>query len=1138
MSARLSASQLNNYLGCEHHTALWLGQTKRPEQMDASTKLVQDKGTEHEARVLAQLEAVHGPAVRIAGHEATLEARLAQTVAAIRAGAPLIYQAALYSERWVGFADFLVRKRRDSDGTWQYAPEDAKLKFSTTAAHVLQLTVYAELLLVTAQVKATHGTIYTGSGEPEEFDLRKTAHITARLMRRLEAFVDLPTRDTRPRRVAACTHCPYSERCEAEWRAADSPIFVANITANQVDALANAQITTLESLAAADPEQTVDGIGQETWVRIQRQARLQARARRARVDATANPVAQVEILPAIRGRGYTALPPPDAGDLFFDMEGDPHFPAGTQGPDGPLCAPGLEYLFGVWGPSGPGGASAYQAFWGLDRVQELAAFEATMQLFMAHLARYPSAHIYHYNSYEVAALKRISNLNKACMPELDQLLREQRFVDLYPIVRQALCVSTEQYSLKALETIYWPHRTGAVSTAGDSIVQFEEWLKDTTQQHILDAIAQYNREDCQSTSELRAWLVAQRPLDEAYQYTGELTDEDAKKAARALAAATEHAAREALVVQLKANPQLSGQVATLLGQLLWFYERALKPAWWEHFEWPKRSEEDLMESLECVGGMTLDPDVPLATIKQSHIATYRFPPQATKREAGDSVLYADTLTSAGTIHSIDADAGVLTLKRSIKKGSFPLRMSVVPRAVYPTEKQAAALRALIERVASGDLHSDRAILELLERRLPRFEGRETGLPVIAEGAPLTEATVQAVLSLDHSYLPIQGPPGTGKTHTTACAIVALLRAGKRVAVASNSHRVIDHVLDEVERLSLESGYRFKGAKFGQAPVGCRRGLIENSVVEDDITAEHRLVGATAFFLTNPSQAGQFDYLIIDEAGQVALANVVAMSACAQNLVLVGDQQQLAQPVQGIHPDSSGVSCLDYVLQGRATVLPERGVLLNVSWRMHPAVCDFISEFIYDGLLHSHPSAQRRRIVLQGAVSPAIKPVGLSVVTVRHSGCEQSSQPEARVIHDLITELLGQQFMDEHGVTRPLSLSDIIVVAPFNAQVQLLRKALPAGIDIGSVDKFQGQQAVVSIVSMTTSHGDDAPRGSAFLFSTERINVALSRAKCLAILVRSATLLDGIPKSVEDLQRLDVFAALDARVGVAIEAHKP
>jgi uncharacterized protein len=219
------------------------------------------------------------------------------------------------------------------------------------------------------------------------------------------------------------------------------------------------------------------------------------------------------------------------------------------------------------------------------------------------------------------------------------------------------------------------------------------------------------------------------------------------------------------------------------------------------------------------------------------------------------------------------------------------------------------------------------------------------------------------------------------------------------------------------------------------------------------------------------------------------------------------------------------------MEGHATVPPERGVLLDVSWRMHPDVCGFISDFIYDGRLQSHAQAKRRHLILQGAVNPAIKSTGLSVLLVDHAGCDQTSLAEAQAIQQLIAELLTQQFMDEQGVTQPLTLADIMVVAPFNAQVQLLQKVLPPGTAIGTVDKFQGQQAIVSIVSMTTSHGDDAPRGSAFLFSTERLNVALSRAKCLSILVRSRTLLDGTPSSVLDLERLDVFAALDSRAGV-------
>ena len=259
---------------------------------------------------------------------------------------------------------------------------------------------------------------------------------------------------------------------------------------------------------------------------------------------------------------------------------------------------------------------------------------------------------------------------------------------------------------------------------------------------------------------------------------------------------------------------------------------------------------------------------------------------------------------------------------------------------------------------------------------------------------------------------------------------------------------------------------------------------------------------------------------------MSLGNLVAIAGCARNIVLVGDQMQLPQPVQGVHPGESGLSCLDYLMQDHATVSPERGILLNISWRMHPAICGFISDVFYDGRLTSHPEAAERRLVLKPGAHPMLRAVGLSVMEISHKGCTQSSSEEALAVAELIQSLLAQSIRDKTGAVRKFELNDVLVVAPFNAQVNLLRRRLPEGTRIGTVDKFQGQEAAVAIISMATSNGADAPRGSEFLFNINRLNVAISRAQCLAILVRGKDLLEMAPSSIADLQRLEGFARAD------------
>ena len=1108
MTQRLSASRLNDFLGCAHHAALWLDGVRPPEVDDPSLELVRTKGFEHEAQVLSALEGLHGKAICVPG-DGPLDARTKMTAAAIKAGAPLIYQGAFASDRWVGFPDFLIRTGQAVGGTWLYEPQDAKLARKAKADHVLQLGIYAALLREATSIPIAAGVIHVGAGKPEAFDLKRTAHITTQLMLKFEAFADLSERQTRPVRCAACAQCPFSSRCEAEWRAADSPVFVAGMRADQLVKLEAADVTTLTALAGLDPATNITGLGRETLGKLVQQARLQRQAAERGEHA-------VELLPIQRGRGFAILPDPQVGDLFFDMEGDPLYPEG------------LEYLFGLWGPVGSSREDVFHPIWAHDHDAEKAAFIELMELFASHLQRYPQARIYHYAPYEVVALKRLAMRYAVMETELDQLLREHRFVDLYQVVRQAIRASTEGYSLKDLEKIYWGKRQGDVTNAGDSIVEYERW-RETSEQSILDAIGLYNKDDVVSTAAMRDWLERLRPQGDHYDLEEAAPELDVAAQARAAKREAVEAEKRVLASAVRASDQLDKDGRDLIAELLWFHQRAQKPQWWALFDRQTWSDEDLAEDLESLGGLRLDPTRPVYKDKQSFVATYRFEPQDTKLKEGDPCKIALTLEPGGTIVELDTDEGRVVLRRGVKAGDFPETCSLTPGRLIDQSVLVDGVMAFAERFGAGMAAGDQALLDLIAKRHPRLRGRAAGDAILGEGADLVEGAVEAIGALQDSYLVVQGPPGTGKTYTTSHAILSLLQEGKRVAVSSNSHRAINNLLAEVEKRATKDGVSFAGAKRASKSQreSAHDGPFVTSVFDSgDVQAHHQLVGATAYHLALPDELGAYDYLFVDEAGQVSLGNLVAMAGCAKNIVLIGDQMQLPQPVQGVHPGQSGLSCLDYLMEDHATVPPDRGILLDVSWRMHPEVCRFISDAFYDGRLHAHPTAAERCLVLRDDAHPILRPVGLRVLEVDHTGCTQSSLEEARAIAALIRSLLEQSACEETGTVRPMTLNDILVVAPFNAQVNLLHKHLPAGSNIGTVDKFQGQEAMVSIVSMTTSDGAQAPRGTEFLFSANRLNVAVSRAQCLTVLVRSARLLDLSPGSVGDLERMDGFAHAD------------
>lgn len=1028
----LSASRLNDFLGCPHQAALSLAGIKPEGEADATLELIRAKGFEHEAAVLARLEEAYGPAERIPS-DGSLADRVRQTRQAIERGATLIYQGALTKDAWLGYPDFLIRL---GAGTATFVPEDAKLSRRAKGEHILQLGIYAELLEASLGIPVGAGTIHVGVGEPQTFDLRHNRYILRRLMRTFEGFVADESRATKPLPCAECGQCDYKARCEEEWRAVDSPFFVAGVSGTQVIKLAAAGIHTLSALAALSPATKVDGMGSETLAKLSAQARLQLEARNTGKHT-------FELLPRSRGRGFATLPPPDAGDIFFDMEGDP------------LAGQGLEYLFGVYGRLQGVQDLEFLPVWAHSQAEEKAAFERVMHLFLDQIRRYPGAHIYHYAAYEPTAFKRLAMRHATMEAELDQLLRERRFIDLYRVVVQSLRASTESYSLKDLEAIYWKQRTGDVKTAADSIVEYERWCttKDNT---ILDSIANYNKDDCVSTAQLRDWLEGLRPAGANL----EIIDDDAAgKQTQSNQRTQLEARKQALAARVRGCSYADGRVRELVAELLWFHQRSQKPGWWALFERQAWAEDELVDDAESLGGLQLDSTKPPIQVNRSLDLAYVFPPQDTKLKIGDQPRIAETLGYAGTIVELSAEEGRIVLRRGLNARDLPRRFSLVPAPINLRTVPDAVI-AFAERFVRGPTNLDQALLDILMRRVPRLKARTAGRPLRNPGEPLTEAVIHAVTDLDHSYLVVQGPPGTGKTYTAALAIVALLRAGKRVGVSSNSHKAINKLLLEVEKHARTSGFRFSGVKKGNnddpdTELNTRN--IETIFDSQDTLPEHRLVGGTVFHFSRDDQRGAYDYLFVDEAGQVALGNLVAIASAAANIILIGDQMQLPQPVQGVHPGETGLSSLEYLLEDKATVPEDRGILLNESRRLHPVLCQFISDAVYDGRLEAHPSTEKRHLKLRPGASAALRPAGLSFVPIVHEGCTQSSRAEAEAVARLVAELQTNMLVRE-GVESRITLKDILVVAPYNLQVNLLKQLLPQDAQVGTVDKFQGQEA--------------------------------------------------------------------------------
>ena len=365
-------------------------------------------------------------------------------------------------------------------------------------------------------------------------------------------------------------------------------------------------------------------------------------------------------------------------------------------------------------------------------------------------------------------------------------------------------------------------------------------------------------------------------------------------------------------------------------------------------------------------------------------------------------------------------------------------------------------------------------------------------------------------------LPIQGPPGAGKTHIGARMICTLAHAGKSVGITANGHKVIRNALDEVLRAAPDC---IQKVPEEEANLPRLQFTTDNGELLGAIGTSCRVAAGTAWLWARTDAFESVDTLFVDEAAQMSLANVLAVSQAANNIVLLGDPRQLEQPMQGSHPEGTDVSALTHILGSHATIPADRGLFLEETWRLHPEICAFTSELFYDSRLRSRPGLELQEIRSKSRISGS----GLRFLPVVHEGDQSSSPEEADAIRDLVVEILDSKatWIDRKNNEVLIGLGNILIIAPYNAQVFELQDRLPGG-RIGTVDKFQGQEAPVVIYSITTSSYLDAPHGMEFLYSLNRLNVATSRARAICVLVGSPAVFEAECRTPRQMQLVNAF----------------
>lgn len=1125
-----SATEVGNFLACQHLTSLELrveaGELTRPPQNDIERRLLEKRGLEHEARVLEYFRAQGRTIVTLQaapGAEGTRRAAEA-TLAAMSEGAELIYQGTLLTKGWVGRPDFL-KKVDGGGGRWphHYEPVDAKLSREAKARAVLQLCAYADQLHELQGAFPRHFHVAGGGRELLPLSLL-TADYDAyfrSVRQRMQTFVAnaSPQSEPYPEPAEHCAVCRYWKRCEERQRADDHLSLVAGISRRQRDRLGLAGVTRLGELAVLDRERRIDGIQVDSLERVRQQASLQLRGREA-----GRPLYEL-LQNDAPGIGLEALPKPTPGDLFLDLEGDSF-----------VLDDGLEYLFGLVDFGEPeldftvrdaGGPARYQAFWATNRAEERRAFEQVIDRVLLGREEFPNLHLYHFGHREADALKKLSCRHATREAEVDQLLRDGVLVDLLPVVRHGFRASVESYSLKELESLHGYQRTTPLRAAARAMQLFGWWLETGDEQlpiaELRADVQSYNEDDCRSTAQLRDFLERLR-LELAAQRGTPLSRPERAASKPPEALHERQQLTRALALRLTENAaHPRAKERQLLANLLEFHWREAKSGWWEHYRAVELAPADRLEDRSCIAELTLVKE--LERVKQSIVYLYEFPEQDHSLRTTPEPCDPETGKPPGEV--LEVGARHVKLKRGVRSTAQHPSALVVGKPI-DSKPLPESLLALGEAVLLDEpgFEAARALLF----RTPPASG--AGGALVRPNETPERALARLTSDLAGSVIAVQGPPGSGKTYQAARMICELLRRGKRVGVTANSHAVIKHLLEQV-CVQAAAGGEPELARALHLASGDTTDHVWPFRIDDNKDKARaeleagrvNLLGGTAWTWARDDFAGSVDALVIDEAGQMSLANALAVARAARGLVLFGDPAQLEQPQKGEHPPGAEASALEYWLGGNAlTIPPHLGVFLPRTRRMHPRICDFISRTFYEGRL----AADDGLGLEQQAVSIVGEPAGSGVrfLSVVHRGNTNQSPEEVQAVQGLLGRMLapGSTFQPRQGPARQLTPDDVLVVAPYNVQVAALRRALPAGVMVGTVDKFQGREAPIVIYSMTSSSAEDAPRGLEFLYSRNRLNVAVSRAQALCVVVGSPELAKASCKTPQQIKLVNALCA--------------
>ncbi len=1088
-----------------------------PDEDDDLNIILQKKGLAHEDAILAEMRNV-GKSVKVIerGDQAA-----ERTFEAMTSGFDVIYQGFLSKDCFGGYSDFLVKVPGPSQlGDYHYEVWDTKLSKSLKPKYIIQLCCYADMLHQTQGCFAENIVVILGNGRKEYFKLTEYFYYYLQLKSRFLQLHHNFDPALIPDPMESSSWGRWVSFKDSLTEKSDHLSQVATITKSQIKKLKSAGIDSMQKLATM-VDSKVKGIADDVLMRLINQASLQKKSIGSDV-----PLFQMLGHMQDEKKGLALLPSMTPYDVYFDIEG------------APLYENGLEYLWGATYFDGVG-LQQYKEYWAHDHIEEKIAFKCFIEWVYQIWLDHPGMHIYHYGHYEIDVCRRLMMRYGVCEYEVDQLLRNDVFVDLYKIVKSSMLIGEPKYSIKNVEHLYRQKRDTAVGTGMDSVVVYELWREnrdgDTWQSSkSLSNIRDYNIDDCNSTRELAVWL-SERQNSLGIKYIGKTgtSEPDLKEDISQRIKLRDLLLDKAQKLSV-AGDQRGSRFIKNLAWFLEFHRRESKPVFWRLFDRLGQSREELFDDFDCLANCTRTSKPPFKPTPKAKNLAYEYKFNANQEFKASAkkyyVLEAEDngkRTSLEVVHDAsDLTAGIIALQSKEDPGVY---INLIPDEFVNPVPIPGAITRQVEAFYAGRL-TDGAIIHFLNKSDPQIKGHIAGNPIISSDDPKIRLNqiIKAVSNLDNSYLAIQGPPGAGKTYTAKHIIADLVKNGKKIAISSNGHKAINNLLKGVVSQCKSdgiSGYFACNKDTDREIAQLGIDVIDNNQICTRIRPGC-VIGTTAWGFSREDLADKFDYLFIDEAGQVSVANLVAMSQSTRNIVLIGDQMQLGQPSQGVHPEDSGLSVLDYLLHDHPTIPSHMGVFLGTTYRMHSSVNKFISEAIYEGKLVAEVDNDKQSIAVPDGYNGVVnQSAGIIYVPVEHEGNTQASDEEVDQIVVIAKDLLGREFTAKTGESRNISWNDILFVAPYNFQVNKLRQALGKEARVGSVDKFQGQEAPVVVLSMCASDPNESPRGLNFLFDQNRLNVAISRAQCMAIVVANPGLADTSVSKVEQMAKLNVYYRL-------------